>query len=50
MTVFDVQAIAKMNDMATLRGYKANGLFNNQVFTSAPSFPKIHSAHGEPLA
>jgi hypothetical protein len=39
-----------MSDMATLRGYKANGLFSNQIYTTTPSFPKIHTAHGEPLA
>lgn len=50
MSVFDTQAIAKMNDMATLRGYKVNGFFNNQIYTTTPSFPKIHSANGEALS
>jgi len=38
-----------MKDMATLRGYKANGMFNNKIFTTCPSYPKFHSTHGEPL-
>lgn len=49
MSVFDQPAIAKMNDMATLRGYKANGLFNNKIFNTTPSFPKVHNSHGESL-
>ena len=49
MSVFDSAAIAKMNDMATLRGYKHNGFFNNQIYTTTPSFPKMHISYGEPL-
>ncbi len=50
MTVFDEEAIKEMKDMATLRGYKSNGMFNNKIFQTCPSFPKFHAAHGEPLA
>lgn len=32
MTVFDENAIKEMKDMATLRGYKAGGLFNSRIF------------------
>jgi len=49
MTVFDEDAIKDMKDMATLRGYKAGGLFNNRIFHTCPSFPKFHATHGEPL-
>lgn len=49
MTVNDHEAIGKLKDMATLRQYKANGLFNNRVFRTCPSFPKFHASHGEPL-
>jgi len=49
MTVFDDTAISELKDMATLRSYKCNGLFNNKVFRTCPSFPKFHATHGEPL-
>lgn len=49
MTVFDEEVIAEMKDMATLRGYKTNGLFNNRIFDTCPSFPKFHATHGEPI-
>lgn len=49
MTVFDEDAIKDMTDMATLRGYKANGLFNSKIFQTCPSYPKFHATHGEPL-
>lgn len=49
MTVFDEDAIKDMTDMATLRGYKANGLFNSKIFNTCPSYPKFHATHGEPL-
>ena len=49
MTVFDENAIKEMKDMATLRGYKAGGLFNSRIFQTCPSFPKFHATHGEPL-
>ena len=38
-----------MKDMATLRGYKTSGLFNNRIFDTCPSFPKFHATHGEPI-
>ena len=38
MTVFDDEAIKNLNDMASLRGYKCNGLFNNKVYSTCPSF------------
>jgi hypothetical protein len=49
MTVFDEKAIENINDMASLRSYKLNGLFNNKVFSTCPSHPKFHASHGEPL-
>jgi hypothetical protein len=49
MTVFDDKEIEKMGNMASLRYYKANGLFNNKIFTTSPSFPRYHTAHGEPI-
>jgi len=48
LTVFDEKAIAEMNNMATLRGYKCNGYFNNRIFSTSPSFPKFHDTFGEP--
>lgn len=49
MTVFDSKAIEKMKNMASLRQYKANGLFNNRILSTCPSYPKHHSSHGEPV-
>ena len=49
MTVFDFEGIKEISDMATLRGYKTNGMFNNKIFSTCPSFPKFHATHGEPL-
>lgn len=48
MTVFDEKAIEGMNNMASLRGYKCNGYFNNKIFSTCPSFPKFHDTFGEP--
>ena len=48
MTVFDHKAIAGMNNMASMRQYKFNGTFNNQIFSTCPSFPKFHCTFGEP--
>ena len=49
MTVFDFKSIQEMREMASLRAYKCNGLFNNKVYNTCPSFPKFHVANGEPL-
>jgi hypothetical protein len=49
MTVFEDDTIANMRDMASLRFYKANGVFNNQVMTTNPIMPKCHAASEEPL-
>jgi len=49
MTVFDEERIANMNNMASLRCYKANGMFNNKILSTSPGFPKYHAAHGEPI-
>lgn len=49
MTVFEAETIANMKDMASLRFYKANGIFNNQVMTTNPIMPKCHTASEEPL-
>ena len=49
MTVFDTEVISALKDMATLRNYKENGLFNNRVFTTCPSLPAFHATHGEPI-
>lgn len=49
MTVFDDKEISKIGDMSSMRQYKMNGLFNNKVFSTSPSFPKYHASHGEPL-
>jgi hypothetical protein len=35
--------------MASLRNYKNNGVFNNKVFSTCPSFPQFHQANGESL-
>ena len=37
-----------MKNMASLRMYKANGLFSNKVFSTCPSVPKFHCTFGEP--
>ena len=34
--------------MASMRMYKCNGMFNNQVMSTCPSYPMFHMAHGEP--
>jgi hypothetical protein len=44
-----IVAIENIKDMASLRSYKLNGLFNNKVFSTCPSHPKFHASHGEPL-
>ena len=49
MTVFDEKAIADMKNMASMRLYKCNGTFNNQIFSTCPSFPKFHCTFGEPV-
>lgn len=49
MMVFDFENLSDLKNMASLRHYKCNGLFNNKVFSTCPSFPKFHSSHGEPL-
>lgn len=48
LTVFDSKAIEEMNNMASMRQYKFNGVFNNQIFSTCPSFPKFHCTFGEP--
>lgn len=47
--MFDNDAINSIKDMASLRSYKNNGMFSNRVFLTCPSYPKFHSAHGEPI-
>jgi len=47
MTVFDDKAINEMKNMATLRGYKLNGQFNQQIRSTCPGFPKFHDTFGE---
>ena len=47
MTVFDDKAVADMKNMASMRLYKCNGTFNNQIFSTCPSFPKFHCTFGE---
>lgn len=37
-----------MKNMASLRGYKQNGMFNNKIFSTCPGFPKFHDTFGEP--
>ena len=37
-----------MNNMASMRQYKFNGIFNNQILSTCPSFPKFHCTFGEP--
>ena len=49
MTVFDDAVIKDMKNMASLRLYKCNGTFNNQVFSTCPSYPKFHCTFGEPV-
>jgi hypothetical protein len=49
MTVFDEAVISDMKNMASLRLYKCNGTFNNQIFSTCPSFPKTHCTFGEPV-
>ena len=49
MTVFDEAVIKDMKNMATLRLYKCNGTFNNQIFSTCPSYPKFHCTFGEPV-
>lgn len=39
MKVNDLDAIQAIRDMASLRNYKNNGVFNNKVFSTCPSFP-----------
>ena len=34
--------------MASMRQYKFNGIFNNQILSTCPSFPKFHCTFGEP--
>lgn len=48
MTVFDPDVIANMKNMASVRMFKANGTFNNKVFSTCPSVPKFHCTFGEP--
>lgn len=48
MAVFDPDVIQNMKNMATIRMYKANGTFNNKVFSTCPSVPKFHCTFGEP--
>lgn len=48
MAVFDADAIANMKVMPSVRMYKANGSFNNKVFSTCPSVPKFHCTFGEP--
>lgn len=48
MAVFDPDVIANMKNMASVRMYKANGTFNNKVFSTCPSVPKFHCTFGEP--
>jgi hypothetical protein len=49
MTIFDDEQIEKMKNMASVRSYKLNGLFNNQILNTCPSYPKYHASHGEPI-
>lgn len=49
MTVFNEKAIKDIKNQASLRAYKKNGLFNNRVFSTCPSYPKFHMTHGEPI-
>lgn len=49
MTVFDEEAIKKISNMACLRAYKSNGIFNAKVFSTCPTYPKFHAANGEPI-
>ncbi len=39
MKVYDNDAINSIKDMASLRNYKNNGVFNNKVFSTCPSYP-----------
>ena len=48
MTVFDDKAIAAIKSMASMRMYKCNGMFNNRIMSTCPSYPPFHMAHGEP--
>jgi hypothetical protein len=50
MVVFDDTVIAEMKNMATIRNYKASGLFSNRLLDTCPSYPKYHAAHGEPIS
>lgn len=43
-----MKAIAEMNNVATIRQYKHNGHWNNKVFQTCPSYPKLHAAYGQP--
>lgn len=48
LKVFDEKALQGMNNMATLRQYKCNGVFNNLIMSTCPAFPKVHFTLGEP--
>jgi hypothetical protein len=49
MTVFNKSHIERCNNMASVRNYKMNGLFNNKVLTTCPAYPRYHASHGEPV-
>ena len=49
MTVFDEEAIKKIDNMASLRQYKLEGFFNQKIMSTCPSYPKFHASHGEPI-
>ena len=48
MAVFDQDVINNMTNMPSVKMYKANGTFNNKVFSTCPSVPKFHCTFGEP--
>jgi hypothetical protein len=48
MTVFDNEAIQNMKNMASIRAYKLNGVFNSRVLSTCPSHPRYHTSNGEP--
>ena len=49
MTVFNDDQIEGIKDMASLRQYKLNGMFNQRALSTCPSYPLYHAAHGEPI-
>ena len=42
MNAFDVEMMNELKDMASLRSYKNNGVFNSRVLSTCPSMPKFH--------